>query len=233
MSRGKSRRHKGLPDAGRLTQARTELAGLAAIEDPNERLLESAAIIQRELLEVGVSSVLVGGLAVAYWTSGLHVTGDIDVLMPTSAKANALLQELGFTRHGRMWALEELEIEFEAPGWAPSENEEIVEIETPGDRTLKILGLEDILIWRLREFVVWEAADSFHHVCYLLETPALNRARLERRAEEEGLASQLQGVEQAFAEQKKRDKAFESWELHDLAKKLCESYSQRDDQKDQ
>ena len=40
------------------------------IEDETERLLEVAAIVEEALAEIGIHPVVVGGLAVAYWTGG-------------------------------------------------------------------------------------------------------------------------------------------------------------------
>ena len=65
---------------------------------------------------VGVSSTVVGGLAVAYWTSARYVTGDIDVLMPSVPEAYEVLDALGFNRTGRVWLLDDPRIVFEAPG---------------------------------------------------------------------------------------------------------------------
>jgi hypothetical protein len=226
MDRGK--RQPRPFDAQRLERAKEELLALAGIKDMNERLWEAAAIIQRELEVAGVSSVLVGGLAVSYWTDGHHTTSDIDVLMATSEDATEVLAGLGLVRLGRSWELDELGLAFEAPGWVPDEKEDVDEVTTPAGRPLKILSIEDIAIWRLKEFVAWESSEGFHHTLYLLESPFLDRNRLDKRAAEEGLTEAVAILQGAFAEQKKRDKPFEQWELHELARHVREGYSQQD-----
>ncbi len=94
-------------------------------------MLEAAAIIEEQLDAVGVPSTVVGGLAVAYWTSARYVTGDIDVLMPALPKAYAVLDALGFRRSGRVWVLDDPQIVFEAPGSFPDRGDESDEVETP------------------------------------------------------------------------------------------------------
>jgi len=227
MGRGKRQPRRPF-DAHRLVRAREELLALAGIGDMNERLWEAAAIIQRELEAAGISSVLVGGLAVAYWTEGHHTTSDIDVLMPTSEDASEVLAAVGLVRVGRSWELDELELAFEAPGWTPDEKEDVVQVTTPAGRPLKILSIEDIALWRLKEFVAWETSEGFHHTLYLLESPLLDPDRLDQRAADEGLTAALAILQEAFAEQKKRGEPFEQWELHELARHVREGYSQED-----
>src|SRR5881397_2772256 len=49
-------------------------------------MLEIAGVVDAALRAIDVRPIVVGGLAVAYWTTGLYLTGDIDVVMPHSAE---------------------------------------------------------------------------------------------------------------------------------------------------
>ena len=143
------------PEPLSLEDAKIALVQLTLIEDETERMLEAAAIIQEQMAAIGVAVAVVGGLAVAYWTSARYVTTDIDVLMPSSDEAHAILQELGFKRDGRVWVLENPEIVFEAPGSFPEGGDEPGNIETPSGRTLRILPAADMGLWRFREVIHW------------------------------------------------------------------------------
>jgi len=66
-------------------------------------MLEIAAVVAAALAPVGVRPVIVGGLAVAYWTAGTYVTSDIDVVMPHLAEVDEHLAALGFEPEGRFW----------------------------------------------------------------------------------------------------------------------------------
>src|SRR5918999_1131147 len=101
------------PDLGRL---RKELLEAAALEEPTERLLEAAAIISEAFTDLSIRPVVVGGLALAYWSDSEFQTGDIDVLMPRTPELNKRLEALGLEKMGRDWILPGGDIAFEAPG---------------------------------------------------------------------------------------------------------------------
>jgi hypothetical protein len=82
---------------------RAALEEALRVEDQTERLLEVAAIVSEAVADLGVRPVVVGGLAVAFWTSGAYVTSDIDVLMPSLPEVGERLAELGFEQRGRYW----------------------------------------------------------------------------------------------------------------------------------
>jgi hypothetical protein len=94
--------HAGEAELGSL---RAELTRTAEIGDPTEEMLEIAAIVAAAPAPAGIRPVVVGGLAVAYWTTGLYLTADIDVVMPHSAAIEERLSPLGFEREGRIWTL--------------------------------------------------------------------------------------------------------------------------------
>jgi hypothetical protein len=84
------------PDLESLKQ---ELLRLAAIADQTERLLEVAALIGESLSDLGVQPVVVGGLALAYWSeSDEFITGDSDVVVPRLPELPERLKALGFKR---------------------------------------------------------------------------------------------------------------------------------------
>src|SRR5207248_4949679 len=82
------------------------LFGVASIADPTERLLEVAALIGEALSDLDVQPVVVGGLALAYWSnSDEFITGDIDVVVPRLPELPERLEALGFAQQGREWIL--------------------------------------------------------------------------------------------------------------------------------
>jgi hypothetical protein len=94
-------RGQGAGKHNRTAATRSRRAALEqalSIEDVTERLLEVAAIVGDELTETGLRPVVVGGLAVAYWTEAAVVSHDIDVLAPTTEAFVERLEALGFER---------------------------------------------------------------------------------------------------------------------------------------
>ena len=167
---------------------------------------------------------MVGGLAVAYWTSARYVTGDIDVLMPSVPEAYEVLDALGFNRTGRVWLLDDPRIVFEAPGSFPDRGDESDEIETPQGRKLTMLKAEDMALWRLREVVFWGAPDAIQQTLWLLEAPLLDRRRLEQRAHTEHLDGPLRELEAAAAAQSSAGVPFTDDELRELVVAMKRSY---------
>ena len=122
---------------------RQELLAAAAIPEPTERLLEVAAIFAEAVVDLGVEPVVVGGLALAYWSGSEFATGDIDVLLPRRPELAPRLEALGFEREGRMWLLPGFDVAFEAPGEMLEPGDEAEPVELASGRRVLVLSLED------------------------------------------------------------------------------------------
>lgn len=163
--------------------------------------------------------MVVGGVAVEYWTYGEYATGDIDLVMPYLPAASDRLVGLGFRREGRHWVLPEAEIFVEAPGTALGPREEAVEVEIGEGLSALVQSAEDILVARLEEFVATGHRDSAEQSVLLLQAGRLDRQRLEGRVEEEQLGRVLAAIEE-LAGRLESGGSVESFELHDLARDL-------------
>jgi hypothetical protein len=134
---------------------RAELMRAAQVADLAERTLEVVAIVEAVAAPLGVHPVVVGGMAVYFWTaSDAFLTHDIDVVMEVPDEMAAKLAELGFVRtpNGRHWVLEGTEIFLEAPSSHLDSDAVVAEVELPSGRTAKILSRVDVLLDRLAEF---------------------------------------------------------------------------------
>jgi hypothetical protein len=172
-----------------VARLREEVRSAAAIPDQTERLLEVAAIIAAAFADFQAQPVVVGGLALAYWSDSAFGTGDIDVVMPRLPELAERLAALGFERPGREWVLPGFEVAFEAPGEELEPGDEAESVELASGRRVLVLSIEDLLLWRLREWVHWHAVSGFQQAAHLLAAEPLNAARLDRRAAEEGCHS--------------------------------------------
>jgi hypothetical protein len=140
---------------------------------------------------------------------------------PPSANVRAL----GFERPGREWVLPGFEVAFEAPGEELEPGDEAESVELASGRRVLVLSIEDLLLWRLREWVHWHAVSGFQQAAHLLAAEPLNAARLDRRAAEEGLSLALSELRRVEAEIE-TGRVFEGWELAEIGKKIeRESYS--------
>ena len=210
----------GHPDGGDLDGLRVELQRTADISDRTEQMLEIAGIVDAALRAIEIRPIVVGGLAVAYWTTGLYLTGDIDVLMPQSAQIEERLAALGFERDGRFWTLPGRDPVFEAPGSTleldPNGH---IEVELASGRTIRIQQVEEVLLLRLAEFVATGNADVFQQCLWLLGVSGLDRERLRARADDESLSRALDALS-STANSFEHDARLELREITDLAKSL-------------
>ena len=214
-----SRDHSGQADP-LVARLRDELEAAVQIEDQTERLVEVAAIVEEALDAIGAKAVVVGGLAVAYWTRSQYVTVEIDFVAPVNRAVTERLAALGFVRGpGRHWTYPDSEVAIEFPGTSLDDGDQATEVESRGGRTLRVLSPEDIALWRMREFLHWHDSRGLRHVLYIMDSERIDRARLEARAAETGLTEALNWICSA-AEEIKKGRTFESWEIEKEAKRL-------------
>jgi hypothetical protein len=112
-------------DAQETLDLRAELAHAAQLTDLAERTLAVVAVIEAVAAPLGIHPVVVGGMAVYFWTaSDEFLTYDIDVVMEAPDELAAKLAELGFARasDGRHWILEGTEVLLRRPAhtWTPT-----------------------------------------------------------------------------------------------------------------
>ena len=120
-----------------------------------EIMTETAAIITGLMKYHGITPVVVGGLAVEIYTRGHYTTLDIDLVTKGRDLTGNILHQLGFTREGRHWYHPELDVAIEIPDskLEGADESKIIRLELPSERYLYVIGIEDIILDRLRDFV--------------------------------------------------------------------------------
>ena len=129
--------------------------------DPRRRRLLALALLSRELAAVGIEPILVGGAALEFYTAGGYATHDVDLAMPSGAAVDRAFARMGFVKDGRYWHHAELDLLFEAPAPAglPGEDAPRTEVAIDGLRIV-VLGVEDLLIDRLRAWAHWRSEED-------------------------------------------------------------------------
>jgi len=133
------------------------LAKIAATEAPFMRQLLMTGLISRLLTDKGKPApVLIGGLALSYYTREVYFTADIDLAYSDREALGEVLGELGFVKKGRYWVHPGLDIAVEAPASglagesAPTETAELEE-----GLLCVVIGLEDLIIDRMNACKHW------------------------------------------------------------------------------
>jgi hypothetical protein len=127
-----------------------------------EVMTETAAIFTSLLEPHGLMPVVVGGLAVEIYTRGQYTTLDIDIVMKRRDLAGDTLALLGFSKEGRHWYHPELEVAIEIPGdeLEEADRNKIIKIHLQSGRHLYVIGIEDIILDRLRACVHWHSSSD-------------------------------------------------------------------------
>ncbi len=202
-----------------MDDPRAELERALLLENETERKLAVVAVIDRLVQRIEWRAIVIGGLAVEFWTGGAFMTTDVDLYLPHGPAVDDLLAEAGFVREGRHWVLREHELFVEAPASFPAEEEEVAQVELPsGDRVL-VLSIEDVLVDRLHQFVAGGHRDMAEQAMTILSSEELDRARLAQRAESERLAAALVEVERLL-QRADHGEQIQSYELHEIARRL-------------
>lgn len=135
------------------------LARIEAEKAPLARQLLMTGLITRRLADKGKPApVLIGGLALSYYTREVYFTADIDLAYADREALDQVLKELGFAKKGRYWVHAGLDMAVEAPasGQAGEEAQrETVELE--GGLSCFVIGLEDLIIDRLNACQHWKS----------------------------------------------------------------------------
>ena len=144
-----------------IEQFKKELAQLAG-KSRYEIMTETTAIFTIIMESYGIMPVVVGGLAVEIYTRGQYTTLDIDMVMHNRELAGEALARLGFIQEGRHWYHEELEVAIEIPNdvLEGADREKIIKIHLPSGKYLYVIGIEDIIMDRLRACVHWRSTSD-------------------------------------------------------------------------
>ncbi len=129
--------------------------------NPARRRLAALALVADRLAEDGLEPILVGGAALEFYTAGGYATGDVDLALALTPEVDRAFADLGFSKKGRFWLREDLDLLFEAPapGGLPGETAPRTIVEVDG-LPVVVIGVEDLLIDRLRAAVHWRSDED-------------------------------------------------------------------------
>lgn len=123
-------------------------------ESPLKRQLLLVALISYRLRLKGKEiPVVIGGLALSYYTREVYFTADIDLAYSDDASLGEVLKELNFKKKGKYWVNEDLKAAVEVPVDVLADEEAPLEIiELGPDLHCQIIGIEDLIIDRIKTY---------------------------------------------------------------------------------
>jgi hypothetical protein len=218
MDESQPRSLQGLREAMKLA---------ASIADPAERALEVVAIIAAAALPLGVTPVIVGGMAVYFWTADdAFLTSDIDVIMETPPQVRSLLEALGFAplQDLRHWQLEDTDVLLEAPAATLDAGATVTEVKLRSGRSGNVISRIDILLDRLDEFQATGHRIVAQQVLVLLaQMTAEDSGDLLRRARQRRLTKVLESMAVLASDVAAGQDLPETDELHAVARSALQA----------
>ena len=134
-------------------------AKIKTVGSPLARQLLMTGLITRLLEEQGKEApVLIGGLALSYYTREVYFTSDIDLAYADREALDAVLKSLDFVKKGRYWIQHELDMAVEVPtDELADEKSPLESVELDFGLRCVIIGVEDLLIDRLNACKHWNS----------------------------------------------------------------------------
>lgn len=181
-----------------------ELDRLRKIEEPVKRRAVFVGLLGKLLADEGIAPpFIVGGLAVEIYTAGDYMTSDIDLKGPREPLDRLLRERFGFVKAGGSYANAALGLYVDWLGEAPEAPHEDASraqtVNLGGGLSLRVIGVEDIVIDRLTAAKHWRDQDSRLWAGEIIETVlaagyVLDVEYLKRRAAAEDVADELAAV---------------------------------------
>jgi len=174
-----------------------ELLNLKRIGNRWERRLFFAAIIS-EFLQKNhqVDLVVVEGNAVEFYTLGSYSTEDIDIVVTNFGIVENLLQYLDFEKINRIWYREDIDISIDLVGSELAGDPKRVSRVSIKDKTVQVIGLEDVIVDRLNAFIHWKSEqDGFWaQEIMAIHQEDIDWRYLEQRCKKEQITSALEDI---------------------------------------
>jgi predicted nucleotidyltransferase len=127
-----------------------------------EKMVQTTAILTGLFANENLRPIIVGGLAVEIYTRSEYTTSDIDLIFSQRDIADKYLRELGFVPEGRHWYHEHLLVSVEIPNdmLEDADHDRVIELRLEDDLHVYVIGIEDIILDRLRACVHWKSTSD-------------------------------------------------------------------------
>lgn len=144
-----------------IEEAKCRLAKLKG-KSKFEKMVQTTAILTGLFANEHLNPIIVGGLAVEIYTRGEYTTSDIDLIFSQRDIADHYLKNLGFISEGRHWYHKELLVSVEIPDdiLKDADDDRVIKLELEDGLYVYVIGIEDIILDRLRACVHWKSTSD-------------------------------------------------------------------------
>jgi hypothetical protein len=106
--------------------------------------------------------VVVGGTAEEFWGGHQYHETDLDLVAYLTSEGRAALLALGFQRHGREWTRPGTSFVVEFPDTRIDGDVRLIEVARVGGGSVRIIGLDDLYVDRLKQAARNAAEEDIH-----------------------------------------------------------------------
>ncbi len=152
---------------------------------------ELAAYVQTHLASKGISVVLSGGAAVAFYVGPQYVSKDIDLIaewLPKTETLNKAMNEIGFENRSKYYVHPQSQQLVEVlPGPLTAGEEHITTVDEVPMETglLRVLSATDCTKERLAAYIYWNDTQSLEQAVMIAKKHKVNLSEVRRWAQRE------------------------------------------------
>jgi hypothetical protein len=135
---------------------------------PVVRLRTFATLLAEESGLGTEGMTLVGGSAIEIYTQGDSVSGDVDLLVSDRERAASVLRKWGFRDEGKLLTKDSLGLVVDLRAIANSGSRRLTRVIRTKYGGIRVAGVEDLVLQRLREVRFWKQGDDAYAQAVLL-----------------------------------------------------------------
>lgn len=136
-----------------------------------EKNIKAIGYLSSLFNKIGLQPIIVGGHAVELYTAGHYTTVDVDLVLPGRHLAKELFERLGFEKSvgERHWYHKELGLPIEIPDdILCGSMDKIIEVTVENDYVVYVIGVEDLILDRVKAAVYWDSASDREWALFLM-----------------------------------------------------------------
>ncbi|MCL6442618.1 MAG: hypothetical protein K6T83_04015 [Alicyclobacillus sp.] len=155
-----------------IEQTKAYFAALQSEPKNRKRDMKALGCIFHAVATIGIHPILVGGQAVELYTFGNYASVDFDLVLTGREQFGEFLEAVGFEKAAgeRHWIHRGLELAIEVPDSTLAGSTDKVTDVQIDEFTIRVIGVEDLILDRLRAGVYWKSTSDTEWAKFLIKS---------------------------------------------------------------
>jgi hypothetical protein len=135
-----------------------------------KRIRVFSALLAKESGLGTAGMTVVGGSAMEIYTGGDYVSDDLDLVVDSRSRITTVLKQWGFRNDGKIWSKKTWDLYVDPMETQGSGSRRLTQVISTSVGPVRIAGVEDLIIRRVRESVAWQnRQEAFAQAILLVE----------------------------------------------------------------